>query len=152
MLKPTTTWAPAPIRCLVDPVNCKCGSLFIARRCRSAATLKRSKRFPRQSSWYQSTLGRILIWVLPCAFGPLRPFAPPPLPPTTPLRAFEVDRVNFWFRYSLREYAAAVDVFERLLEFQPDNLGHYTNLGRLARAAHARCVFCSFENFPAVLS
>ena len=55
--------------------------LFIERRCRSAATLKRSKRFPRQSSWYQSTLGRILIWVLPCAFGPLRPFAPPPSPP-----------------------------------------------------------------------
>ena len=30
----------------------------------------------------------------------------------------------------MHEYAAAVDVFERLLEFQPDNLGHYTNLGR----------------------
>ncbi len=30
----------------------------------------------------------------------------------------------------MQEYTAAVDVFERLLEFQPDNLGHYTNLGR----------------------
>jgi hypothetical protein len=52
----------------------------------------------------------------------------------------------------MHEYAAAVDIFERLLEFQPDNLGHYTNLGRSVGAAHALCVFCCFENFPAVLS
>ena len=35
----------------------------------------------------------------------------------------------------MQEYPAAVDVFERLLEFQPNDLGHYTNLGRCRERA-----------------
>jgi hypothetical protein len=42
----------------------------------------------------------------------------------------------------MQDYPAAVDVFERLLEFQPNDLGHYTNLGRCRKCA---LYFTSFE-------
>ena len=45
-------------------------------------------------------------------------------------------------RYNMHEYAAAVDVFERLLEFQPDNVQHYTNLGRCRKACAAFTLRC----------
>jgi tetratricopeptide (TPR) repeat protein len=85
-------------------------------RLRLVAFSKQSRPCLRLSFWCQSTLGPTLIWGLLCA--------------CLLIDAVLVLLFDFQYRYSMRDYAAAVDVFERLLEFQPDNLGHYTNLGR----------------------
>ena len=52
--------------------------------------------------------------------------------------------------YNMKDYGAAVDIFERLLEFQPNDLGHYTNLGRCDDSALDFTSF--FDKAPAVLS
>ena len=53
---------------------------------------------------------------------------------------------DFLSRYQMQDYTAAVDVFERLLEFQPNDVGHYTNLGRLCEGALLVASFsCQFS-------
>jgi hypothetical protein len=42
----------------------------------------------------------------------------------------------------MQDYHAAVDIFERLLELKPDELGHYTNLGRYRKHA-PRCIIAT---------
>ncbi len=48
----------------------------------------------------------------------------------------------------MQEYPAAVDIFERLLELKPDELGHYTNLGRCRPRALRSCCAPCFLDFP----
>ncbi len=52
----------------------------------------------------------------------------------------------------MHEYSAAVDIFERLLELKPDELGHYTNLGRCRKhALRFRFARCSVHSAAVLL-